>query len=143
MSKMHTGGVGANDRGAAAVEFASVMLLLMLLVFGIIQFGYTFFQYLEVVHAAREGVRWAALGDDPTSVRNKIRDAAPGLTPALTDGQITIDVGASGREQAVFPGDMEQPVSVTVRYASPVLVPLVVDHATIPLESTAVMRGGG
>lgn len=119
------------------------MLILLLLVFGIIQFGYTFFQYLEVTHAAREGVHWAALGEDPTTIRNKVRDAAPGLNPALTDGQITIDVGGSGREQAVFPGDMEQPITVTVRYSSPVLVPLVVNQSTIPLESTAVMRGGG
>lgn len=119
------------------------MMILLLLVFGIIQFGYTFFQYLEVVHAAREGVHWAALGEDPVTVRNRIRDAAPGLTPALTDGQIVIDVGGTGREQAIFPGDSDQPVTVTVQYSSPVLVPLVVDTTTIPLQSSAVMRAGG
>ncbi|MDP2233444.1 MAG: pilus assembly protein, partial [Actinomycetota bacterium] len=59
---------GRHDQGASAVEFAIVSIVLVLLLTGILQFGYTFFQYLEVVHAAREGARWASLGVEPGSV---------------------------------------------------------------------------
>ena len=45
------------DEGAAAVEFALVVPLLLLLVFGIIQFGITFGQYLALNNAARQGGR--------------------------------------------------------------------------------------
>jgi len=50
-----------DDRGAVAAEFALVLPMLVLLVFGIVQFGLTF-QRQEAVHAAaREGARIASL----------------------------------------------------------------------------------
>ena len=51
------------DRGASAVEFALVLPLLTVLVFGIIDFGYFFGQFNEVRHAAREGARIAAVSN--------------------------------------------------------------------------------
>lgn len=50
-----------SDRGVALVEFAIIMPLLFLLVFGIIEFGNAFFQNLDVRHGAREGARLAAV----------------------------------------------------------------------------------
>jgi Flp pilus assembly protein TadG len=52
------------DAGAAAVEFALVSVLLLTLLFGIIQYGYFFFQSTAAEHAAREGARQAAVGID-------------------------------------------------------------------------------
>ena len=49
------------DRGAAAVEFALVLLPLVLLVFGIIVFGRAFQIQSSLSMAAREGVRVATL----------------------------------------------------------------------------------
>ena len=127
-----------SERGGSAVEFALIAPVLVLLLVGIIQFGYTFFQYLEVAHAAREGARWAALGvdagsvGDPASVRGRTSAAAPGLNPALGDGNI-----------AVAGGDPGDPVSVTVTYASPVFVPLlpeIVGGTSFDLQSSATLR---
>jgi Flp pilus assembly protein TadG len=50
-----------DDRGAAAVEFALVLPLLVLLIVGMIQFGFVFNAYITVTHAAREGARMAAV----------------------------------------------------------------------------------
>lgn len=49
------------DDGAAAIEFALVAPFLFLIVFGIIEFGYSFGQYLDVRHGAREGARLASI----------------------------------------------------------------------------------
>ncbi len=51
------------DRGAAAVEFALVLPLLVLLVFGIIDFGRMLTTKITLTEAAREGARAAALID--------------------------------------------------------------------------------
>ena len=56
----------APDAGAAAVEFALVSVLLLTILFGILQYGYFFFQATGVEHAAREGARLASLGIPPT-----------------------------------------------------------------------------
>jgi hypothetical protein len=54
----------AKERGATLVEFALIAPVLMLLVFGIIEFGFAFNDYLEVRSAAREGARLAAVNNN-------------------------------------------------------------------------------
>ena len=49
-------------RGASAVEFALVLPLLMVLLTGIIQFGWVFFIQFSMENAAREGARQLAVG---------------------------------------------------------------------------------
>lgn len=51
----------AHDEGAALVEFALVMPLLFLLIFGVIEFGWAYSQNLDVRHGARETGRLAAV----------------------------------------------------------------------------------
>ena len=126
--------------GAAAVEFAIVSIVLILLLTGIVQFGFTFFQYLEIVHAAREGARWASLGldegsvSDSETVRGRVAAAAPGLAPALTDDQIDISEVTVGGQPAV---------TVHIEYSSPIFVPLIGDivgGTGFALESAATLR---
>ena len=50
-----------SERGAALVEFALVMPLLLVLMFGIMESGWAFAQQVEVRNAAREGARIAAV----------------------------------------------------------------------------------
>lgn len=56
------------DRGANLVEFALLAPLLILLVLGIVEFGWLFSQNNDVRHGAREGARAAAvdLGNNAT-----------------------------------------------------------------------------
>jgi Flp pilus assembly protein TadG len=49
-----------SDRGAAAVEFALVLIPLLMIVFGIISFGITFSDSLSLENAAREAARFGA-----------------------------------------------------------------------------------
>lgn len=51
------------DDGAAAVEFALVLPLLMMLVFGIISFGILFAQQLSLGNGARQGARLGVVAD--------------------------------------------------------------------------------
>ncbi len=67
------------DRGAAAVEFALLLPLLLLLVFGIIDFGRALNAQITLTQAAREGARLAALGD--SNVVSGTQTAATGLSP--------------------------------------------------------------
>jgi Flp pilus assembly protein TadG len=55
------------DDGAALVEFAFVVPIFFLLVFGIMEFGWAFYQHLDVRHGAREGARLAAVNYKTTA----------------------------------------------------------------------------
>lgn len=67
--KRRLGRKTGEDRGAAVVEFALVLPLLMLMVFGTIQFGLLFNRQQALHAAAREGARVAAI---PSSTQTEI-----------------------------------------------------------------------
>jgi len=54
--------VSRRDRGASAVEFALIMPLFFILLFGIVDFGWFFFNQHTIQYATREGVRLALVG---------------------------------------------------------------------------------
>ena len=53
----------SGERGAELIEFAFVLPVLLLVAFGIIDFGFLFKEYEVVTNAAREGARLKSLGD--------------------------------------------------------------------------------
>jgi Flp pilus assembly protein TadG len=68
--------VKRSERGAAAVEFALVLPLLMLLLLGGIDWGYYFFVDQIVTNAAREGARTGAVADRATSDARDVAQSA-------------------------------------------------------------------
>jgi Flp pilus assembly protein TadG len=59
---------GRDQRGVVAVEFALVMPILLLLVFGIIEFGYMLNRDTIVNNASRDGAREASLSGTCTTI---------------------------------------------------------------------------
>lgn len=80
-------------RGAVVVEFALVLPLLALLVFGIIEFGHVFFVRQGLINAARVGARTATLSmDDAQRVSLVMARAQQALDAGGLSGyDITID----------------------------------------------------
>ena len=65
----------SSERGAELIEFALVMPLLLLLVLGIVDFGFLFQRFEVVTNAAREGARLAVLGGYSTDdVKGRVND---------------------------------------------------------------------
>ncbi len=99
-----------NDQGAAAVEFALLLPVLTLIVVGMMTFGLLLNNYLEITHAAREGVRWAALRDSLSEVENKTKAASPGIDWSKAT------IIRTGVADPVNDDDQGGPVTVTVTY---------------------------
>lgn len=65
-----------NERGASLLEFAFIAPLLMLLLLGIVEFGFLLGEFNDVRHGAREGARAAAVNaGDNTLLRTETCDA--------------------------------------------------------------------
>lgn len=84
------------ERGAAAVEMAIVLPLLILLLGGIVDFGRAFMREVILTNAAREGARVAQLTADPAQIPNITTraKAAADIDPTATiTVTVTNDVG--------------------------------------------------
>jgi hypothetical protein len=101
------------ERGSAAVEFALVLPLLLVVALALLQLGLLVRDRLMVEAAARAGARAAAVLDDPVAVR----EAALAAGPGLDQGSVSVDVMRTGARG--------EPVTVSIRYASTQRMPLV------------------
>src|ERR687896_1909858 len=66
------------EEGAAAVEFALIVGLLAILVFGLLEYGLAFWQVQNLRAAAREGARVAAVRGDDAAVRDAMVESSAG-----------------------------------------------------------------
>ena len=72
--------LGRED-GAAAVEFALIVGVLAMLIFGMLQFGLTFFELQSLRAATREGGRLGAVEATPDAIRSRVETASNGSGP--------------------------------------------------------------
>lgn len=121
-----------SERGAVAVEFALVIPVLLLLVFGIVEFGNIYNVQIQVTSAAREGAREMALGGSPEAARIAAVGAAPALRPAMRASQVTVSPSTCAPSQNA---------TVSIRYPVSSITGLFSTGVT--LEGRAVMRCGG
>ncbi len=112
------------EKGASSLEFALVMPLLVLIIFGIIQFGIVYNHYLAITHAAREGARLAAVG--------KFSEEA------VTDRAYPVD---SVNVEISYPNGESHGEPVEVKVSSNYLLSIpLYGQFNIPLISKAEMR---
>ena len=95
------------ERGAAAVEFALVLPLLLALVFGIVEFGWTFNQQISLSNAARESARFMAIHYAEAGA--KAEAIAQGIAAAPTAAGATITIVS----QCAPTDPADEPLSVT------------------------------
>lgn len=99
-----------SDRGASAVEFALVVPVLLVLLFGLITTGMTFSDHLSATNATREAARYGAAADVSsaswaTSVRDRLKQVYFNSGVTVTDDQICVRlVPASGTTHAEYAG---------------------------------------
>jgi Flp pilus assembly protein TadG len=104
------------DKGAAAVEFALVLPILLLFVMGTIEFGWFFFTHQRVVNAAREGARAGTLlPPPPNSTTAQVRSAAETAASNYLVAVGLQDQGVSADPSYAMP-DGSQAVRVVITY---------------------------
>lgn len=122
---------GSED-GAAAVEFALVLPVLLLLILGLIEFSLIFNTQISLTNAAREGARVMAIQNNPALARTAAINAAVSVNPAVTGGNIAItpaNCAAGGT------------VTVTINYNADLITG--VFGNTLGLTGRGVMLCGG
>lgn len=104
-----------SESGAVAIEFAIVLVPLILILTGILDFGSAYRSALSVTAAAREGARSMVVGSTVAAAKNATIAASHGLSPPLTPGQISISF-TGGTPAATTTCTAGATVTVTVTY---------------------------
>lgn len=128
-----------DDCGAAAVEFALLTPLLLLILFGIIDFARAFNIQETLTQASREGVRGYALGltTDPTGATQNAAVGVPGVT--VTYGTQNSSGGDSSGGACTTAGA----TNVWVRADHPYSFIAFLNLGSITITGKAYMRCGG
>ena len=135
---------GSGEAGAVAVEFALVFPVLVLILFGVIEFGRVWSQTQVFQGAAREGARCAAVkaaGYATCDIRQKVVDGAAPYTPAFVDGPSALSVRINGAPAAAGCTDATRGKDVTVSWEQPFTISIPFwDVATITTTVSGVFR---
>jgi len=111
------------------VEAALMLPLIIVMIFGLIEFSRAYNAKVTVTHAAREGVRVLAITGDPVAAAL----AAEGAATSLDTAQMII---------TNTPCVAEQPTELTITYPYSYEIPFF-GSASATFSSTGVMRCSG
>jgi Flp pilus assembly protein TadG len=84
-----------NEQGQTMVEFAIVLPVLALLLFGVIQFGIAFNNYLTLTDAVRAGARKAAVSREAASPCGAAVAEVQSSATDLDKGSLTVSCSSS------------------------------------------------
>jgi len=129
-----------NDRGAAMVEFALVLPILLLLLTGIIDAGYLFGQKLALNQAVREGARNAVVqSSSGKNVTTLVRDAA-GSSLISSPENIVVTGPASGPLPSCSTVKYGNDLTVEAAYATSGLINFIPGFSDVDLDAQATFR---
>jgi TadE-like protein len=138
----------ASERGAEVIEFAIVLPVLLLVIFGLVDFGFLFQRYVVLTNAAMEGARVAVLPgySDPDTVARVTAYAVDGGIPGAANcpplcpevDDVSLPGAAPG---ATWPGKQ---VTVTYRhdysYIGPIMQLFGGGLSSVELTARSTMR---
>lgn len=112
-----------SERGQAIVESALVMPIVLLLVIGMVELGRVSNAYMAVMHAARHGARYGAVGGTNEEIVTRVKGAATPLNPS----ELTVTVFPEhGRQSGMD-------IQVSVTYPVVLITPLVSSFLSNPV----------
>lgn len=140
----------SDNKGVAAVEFALILPLLLLLILSLIDFGRLFFVQVSVTSASREGARYSSLYSNgaptPTNITDLVNASAPGAaTLSQLSSNATLTVTQISCSTATQNENTTVEVSTNYKWLLPVgIVRLISPNSSLvndfTITSTGVMR---
>jgi Flp pilus assembly protein TadG len=80
----------SDESGQVAVEFALVLPVLCLILFGVMKFGLVFFNYIDLTSAARDGARKASISRNDANAGTAVKGSISSSTTVVKDSNTTV-----------------------------------------------------
>ncbi len=134
-----------SQRGQSLIEFSVSMVMLLILMTGVVDFGWAFFTMVSLNDAAQEGAAYAAICPaQTTDIRTRVLESAPDLIGRTLQAS-DIEVCVAGTEGATCGAAARVGgyVKVELYYDHQVITPFIgaiIGTQTIPLHASAWNR---
>lgn len=122
-----------SEKGQSMVETALILPIILLLLFGIVDFGRIFHAYLTLDHAGREGARLASIQSEDNVIKDRITASVAGLD----DTKLTISIAPAGASTRPSGTDVTITLAYSIDFLTPFLDPLL---SPLTLTDITVMR---
>ena len=125
-----------NERGQSLVEMAISLVLLLLLLSGIVEFGMAFFQFIQLRDAAQEGALYGSI--NPTDVANitlRTKGASSSPINLTTDTNLTLVILYSDVNKKCEGSAITVQLTYQHKIFMP-FVPKILGKTTIPLKAS-------
>lgn len=135
---------GPNETGAAAVEFALILPIFLVLALGIAEMGRAFNIQVSLTEAAREAARYAAIHNaEPGYTTASAQAAGVAAAPSVALSAANVGISYSSGASCTTSGNTLVTVTYTTAWMTgfPNLIPGM--PATLSIEGKGVMRCGG
>ena len=134
-----------NQRGQSLVEFSVSMVILLILMTGIVDFGWAFFTLVSLNDAAQEGAAYAAICPaQTTDIRTRVLDSAPDLIGrTLTASDIDVCIALPDSASCGATPRVGGYVRVELDYDHQVITPFIgaiIGTQSIPLHASSWNR---
>lgn len=121
------------QKGQSLVETALILPILLIIIFGITDFGRIFHAYLTLDHAGREAAREAIIGSDDDVIEAKIINATSGLN----EDKLIIHIEPERASNRPSGSEVMITLTYPVKFLTPFVGWIVGDF---DLKNTTVMR---
>ncbi|SHH97041.1 TadE/TadG family type IV pilus assembly protein [Clostridium grantii] len=119
-------------KGQALVETALLLPIMLMLIFGIIEFGLILNTNIVVSNASREGARYASLGYTDSEVKTLVNNE----TSTLTIKETKINYENKGTDDE----NVEVIVTCSYKLITPIVGNLISESGTFDIKSSTKMR---
>ena len=133
--------LGADEQGAVAVELAILLPLLLLLLFGLVDFGRLFFVQIGLNSASIEGARASALGRSTADVTAIAQASAPRVPQMTGVAGAQIDVAQNPCPRPGNGASTEVSVSAPFTWVTPLAFFTGAGDRTVTASSRLVCFG--
>ncbi|MBI5949804.1 MAG: pilus assembly protein [Chloroflexi bacterium] len=126
------------DAGQSLTEFAMILPIMLVLLFGLVDFGRAFYSWLVITNAAREGARAGAVQQNSDAIRTRINESASGVSLSKLSITLSNVQGARGTPIVVdlsYDFDYVTPIGgILGLMGGSISEPTITAHASMRLE---------